>query len=179
MDALTGLLATLAQLPLGLPNARDSNGNLRVFAPRRSYSYLLSMLDSIRRYGGSDLGVCRRGLRLFGDLGVILTQLDRLDVLPTILEQLEQWMVAAKGQFQADSMEFKSLQDLHDHIKLSIAESENVVLEDEEDAKDLQDFETTYNEEDGSDNPKTMSERNRTVVSSFLNKVIKDVMINE
>jgi hypothetical protein len=115
--------------------------SIRVCAPRRSYSYMLATLDSIRRYGASDLNVCRRALRLFGDLGSILTQLKRMEAIPTILVQLEQWMVAARNKFPEGS---PALVSLYNHILRTIAESKNVVMCAGSGVKDLQDYETTY-----------------------------------
>jgi hypothetical protein len=57
---------------------------------------------------------------------------------------------------------------------LSIANSENVVLDDEQGGgatKDFQDFETTHNEEADADGV-TESERDRSLVSLFLEQVI-------
>ena len=92
MDVLSSLLVTLAKLNLGIPNARDANDNVRLCAPRRSFSFLLAMLDSLRHYGASDLGVCRRGLCMFGDLRAILTRQGQMDRVPAVFDQLEQWM---------------------------------------------------------------------------------------
>jgi hypothetical protein len=125
---------------LGIPNARDEADNIRACAPRRSFSYQVSMLDSIRRYGGSDLGVCSRGLRLFGDLGTILTRAGRIERVPVVLTQLEQWLAVCKAKFARGSPELESLQELYedsDHVK---------VEHDEDVGKDTQDLDMTHNE---------------------------------
>ena len=172
MDKLTTLLATLATMELGVPNARDEDDVIRVCAPRRSFAYLVSMLDGIRGYGGQDLSICRRGLRLFGDLGVILTRSGRVNRIPAILAQLEQWMVVAKKNFAEGSPELASLQDLYDHVLRNIAESNRLVLKkegSEEEVKDLQEFETTYyKEKDGEKHTGTGDEN---VVMTFLKQV--------
>jgi len=62
MDVLSTLFATLGQMDLNVPSARDSQNQLRLCAPRRSFSHLVSMLDPIRRYGNGDLSVFRRAL---------------------------------------------------------------------------------------------------------------------
>lgn len=151
MDVLTSVLATLITWELGVPSVCDSNNPeiIRIYVPRRSFSYLLAMLDPIRTYGASDLSVCRRSLRLLGDLGMILTSLDQIDVIPTILVQLKQWMNVARENFSQD--ELKSLEDLHEHQLRSIAESDNVVVKDENGIKDLDHFLTTYNKVDEKD----------------------------
>jgi len=176
MDVLTSLLATLATMPLGVPHVRDSKGRIRLCAPRRSFSYLLAMLDSIRRYGGSDLSVCRRALRLFGDLGMILPQVGRVDAIPTVLVQMEQWMRVARQNFNEESSEIKSLEELYDHIRISIAESDKIVVRDESGVKDLQDWETTYCEEkkgsgDEENGMEVVDPSQRTIVSEFLSRV--------
>jgi hypothetical protein len=156
-------------MELGVPNARDKDGIIRVCAPRRSFSYLVSMLDGIRGYGGSDLSICRRGLRLFGDLGVILTRSGRVGRIPAILAQLEQWMVVSKQHFADGTPELTSLQELYDHVLRSIAESDRLVWKKEgsEEVKDLQEFETTFSKD--KDMQKDVSQNN--VVMTFLKQV--------
>lgn len=153
MDVLSSLLGSLAKMDLGVPNARDDGGILRLCAPRRSFSHMLSMLDSIRRYGRSDLAVCRRGLRLFGDIGGILTRSkglerpDRLDRVPAVLAQLEQWMVVSKENFAEGTPELLSLQELYDDMLQQIAKSNHSFLEaDESVQRDLQDYEITHDD---------------------------------
>lgn len=148
MDVLSSLLAELARMDLDVPNARDADGHLRLCAPRRSFAYLTSMLDAIRRYGASDLGVCRRGVRLFGELGAILTRDHRLDRVPAVLAQLEQWKRVGEQNFESNSPEIESLRDLYDHMLRSIAESDSLVLKRGESVgKDLQEYEITHKEE--------------------------------
>ena len=146
MDHLTSLLATLANMDLGVPHARDSDDVIRVSAPRRSFAFILSLLDSIRQYGSSDLSVVRRAMRLFGDLGVIVTRTGQMDRLEAILMQLEQWMNISKETFPARSSELASVQELYDHMLRTVAESDTMRLRISEsgDMKDLQDYETTF-----------------------------------
>jgi uncharacterized membrane protein len=147
MDVLSHLLSTLSLMNLGIPNARDEADNIRACAPRRSFSYLVSMLDSIRRYGGSDLGVCRRGLRLFGDLGAILTRAGRTERVPVVLTQLEQWLVTCKANFARGSPELESLQELYEFVMRGIEDSGHVKVKHDEDVgKDTQDLDMTHNE---------------------------------
>jgi uncharacterized membrane protein len=154
MDVLSSLLSTLALMNLGIPNGRDEADNIRACAPRRSFSYLVSMLDSIRRYGGSDLGVCRRGLRLFGDLGAILTRAGRTERIPVVLTQLEQWLVTCKANFASGTPELESLQELYEFVLRGIEDSDHVKVKHNEDVgKDTQDLDMTHNE------PETDSER--------------------
>jgi uncharacterized membrane protein len=149
MDVLSSLLATLALMDLGIPNVRDAAGNVRACAPRRSFSYLVSMLDSIRRYGGSDLSVCRRGLRLFGDLGAILTRAGREERIPVVFTQLEQWLVVCKANFDAGTPELESLEELYSYVLKGIKDSDDVKVKRNEDVgKETQDFEITHNEEE-------------------------------
>ena len=55
MCAISGFtLARLGVMELGVPSVKDSKGVVRACAPRRSFAFLLSLLDSIRRYGASD-----------------------------------------------------------------------------------------------------------------------------
>jgi hypothetical protein len=165
MDVLTALLATLAHTKLGVPNARDKDGNLRVWAPRRSFESLLSMLDGIRRYGATDMTVCRRGLRMYGELGAILTRTGYLYQIPPCVAQLEQWMSICRTNFVEGGPELRTLQELYDHMLRNIAESGQIVLKDHMGVKNLQDFETTYKEEA----KKNISPTN--VVMEFLSKV--------
>ncbi len=162
MDTLTGVLASIAREDLATPWAVDADGVVRLCAPQRSFAYLLSILDGIRLYGGNDLAVCRRGLRLFGDLAVILARSPHVERIPTALAQLEQWMVVARRNFPADGPELNSLSDLRDYLLRSVALCDSVKIRDGETLRDLQEFETTFQEE--------TEERisNATIVSEFL-----------
>lgn len=131
-------------MELEVPNAQDKKGNIRACAPRRSFSFLLSLLDTIRRYGATDLGVCRRGLRLFGDLASILIRAKRLDRVVPTLAQLQEWMVVSREYFKEGSPELANLQDLYDHILETISEAEELVLSKQQHVeKDLQFLNTT------------------------------------
>ena len=170
MDVLTSLLATLAIMDLGVPSIRDDNGHLRACAPRRTFSYLLSMLDGIRVYGASDLSICRRALRMLGDLASILTRLQRIDRIPACLAQLEEWMRVSRVNFSKESPELKTLEDMNEHILRTIANSENIKVKDSSGVTDLQDFETTYNEEAGKHDEGSGLGSTRAVME-FLKKV--------
>jgi hypothetical protein len=76
---------------------------LRLCASRRPFTYMLSMLDSIRRYDRSDIELCPRGLRLFGTF-IGSNRLDRL------LAQQEEWIVVSKKKF---ARAFPRLLSLH------------------------------------------------------------------
>lgn len=160
------LLAKLGVMPLGVPHAPDDDGNIRICAPRRSFSHLCSMLDGIRVYGENDLTICRRGLRLFGDLAFMLSRTDFMDRLSIVLDQLEQWMKTSKKNFEAGSPEMESLQALYEHLLRTIAESESVFLKNENDeVRDLQAFETTYKSQDEDE-----ADEFSTVAMDFLRK---------
>lgn len=177
-DVLAPLLATLSTMDFGVPNARDADGNVRLWAPRRSFSHLLAMLDSIRVYGGSDLTVCRRGMRFFGDLGVILTHTNRQDRIPTVQAQLDQWLKVANKNFDTGSPELVSLQDLYNHLLRIMSDSEFMVVKDEEETKDIQGFETTYGENE-SDEEKmdTISATGNKTAGARLRQAAEDVTI--
>lgn len=164
MDTLTGVLASVSREDLATPMARDSDHVLRLCAPTRSFAFLISILDGIRLYGGKDLAVCRRGLRLFGDLAVILARSHHVERVPTALAQLEQWMVVARNNFGEGSDEMNSMNDLHDHLLRSLAICGSVRIRDGDDARDLQEFETTFQEETENNVSKP------TIVSEFLHK---------
>ena len=153
MDVLAVVMGRLVDMELGLPSARDKQGNIRLWGPRRSFSYLLSMLDPIRHYGGGDLAVCRRGIRLFGDLGAILTRRDAADSrIPTVLSQMEQWLNAAKQNFIKNSPELASLQALYDHEVANITVAKSTTVQEDETVKvDMQELEITHNHDDPSD----------------------------
>lgn len=146
MDVLSMLLATLARMDMGIPNAVDEDGHVRLCAPRRSFAHLTSMTESIRRYGASDLVVLRRGLRLFGDLGSILVREGRLDRVPAVLAQLEQWMFVSEQTFADDSPELVSLRELYEHLLQNMADSDSLILKTAT-SRDLQEFEITHREE--------------------------------
>lgn len=148
MDVLTAVLATLARTDMPIFSIKDSDENLRACAPRRTFSYLLSMLDGIRVYGGSDISVCRRALRMLGDLSSILIRSGRVDRIPACLSQLTEWMNVSRKNFLKGSPELKVLEDLHDHILRDITDSQNVKVKDVSKVRDLQDFETTFNDKD-------------------------------
>jgi len=82
---------------------------------------------------------------------MIFTQMGKIEIIPTILAQLEQWMKVSRDNFSHD--ELKSLEDLNAHILRSIAESDYVVVKDENGVTDLDEFMTTYNKESSQDNP--------------------------
>jgi uncharacterized membrane protein len=146
MDVLSSLLVTLAKMNLGVPNARDANDNVRLCAPRRSFSFLLAMLDSLRRYGATDLGVCRRGLRMFGDLGAILTRQGQMDRVPAVFDQLEQWMTVSKNNF--DGPELLSLEELYDNLLQVIADAGHLVIKKGAFAgQEMQELGITYRDE--------------------------------
>lgn len=168
MDVLTSVLATLAIMELQVPNVLDENGYVRACAPRRTFSYLLSMLDGIRVYGASDISVCRRALRMLGDLAAILTRSKRLHRIPACLAQLEEWMNVSRKNFAKGTSELETLEALNDHILRDIAESEFIKVKDNDEVKDLQDFDTTYNEEESSKEQDVMS---TNAVKEFLKKV--------
>jgi len=110
LDTLSSLLYVLGKMELGVPNVMDDESQIRACAPRRSFAFLLSLLEPIRKYGATDLGVCRRGLRLFGDLAFILVRAGRLERVVPALVHLQQWMIASKESFQKGSPELKNLQ---------------------------------------------------------------------
>lgn len=100
--------------------------------------------------GGNDVGVCRRGIRLFGDLAMILTRSRQRSHVPVLMAQLEQWMVVSRDNFKATSPERKTLEDLYNHAMASITTCKDVRKGDSEE-KELQDLEVTHKEEDGVD----------------------------
>ena len=149
MDNLSDLLARLGVMDLGVPSVRDSKGIVRACAPRRSFAFLLSLLDSIRRYGATDLNVCRRGIRLYGDLACILTRANRIDRVVPAVAQLQQWMLTSRQSFPAGSPELKNLQELYEHELDAISDAEDVHLDEPEIvSRDRQFFETTLTSSD-------------------------------
>ena len=169
MDVLSACLVTMAKMDLGVPNARDSDGHVRLCAPRRSFSFLLSMLDSIRRYGATDLQVVRRGLRLFGDLGAILTRAKHSDRVPGVFAQLKQWMLVAKKNFEGPELE--SVEEFYDHLLKSIDDADQLIIEKKEDAnQDMQELEITHKDEDSERRVRSVKEPN--TVMELLQRVI-------
>lgn len=179
MDALASLMVKLGTMDLDVPCAYDDEGNLRLFAPRRSFSYLASMLDPIRFYGQGDVSVCRRGMRMFGELAAIMTRRRRKRtasvggegggssgadpssseedrIVPALMTQMEQWMVAGKKNFEEGSPERQSLQDLYDHLTEMIATSKRKRKGKTNcEERDLQDFEITHKDESCRENSDT------------------------
>lgn len=51
LDVLSTMLAQLGNMDLSVPSVKDSDGVIRLCAPRRSFSHLVSLLDPIRGYG--------------------------------------------------------------------------------------------------------------------------------
>ena len=153
MDVLAVVLGRLVDMELGLPSARDNEGIVRLWGPRRSFAYLLSMLDPIRHYGGGDLAVCRRGIRLFGDLGAILTRRNISDSrIPTVLSQMEQWLNVAKQNFIKYSPEIVSLQALYDHELENITVAQSTTVQEDEKVKvNMQELEITHNKDEPTD----------------------------
>lgn len=144
MDTLSDLLARLGVMELGIPSVRDSTGIVRACAPRRSFAFLLSLLDSIRRYGASDLNVCRRGIRLFGDLACILVRAQRIDRVVPVVAQLQQWMLVACEAFPNMSPERQSLQELYGHVLDAITDAEDQFVDKPEVvSRDMQFLNTT------------------------------------
>ena len=153
LDSLSVLFGQLAKMDLGHHCAIDDdvNGNIatgfvRISAPRRSFAYLLSIVDCIRFYGCSDLAVCYRLLRFYGDLGSILTRLGREDRLPVVFAQLEQCLIFCKKYFDEDSREFQSIMDFYLRSLDLMAVSNHFVLNEHTNVeeKELNKMETTY-----------------------------------
>lgn len=95
-----------------------------------------------------------------------MTLTSRLERLPPVLAQLEQWNLTAQRNFEDGGQERKSLQELYDYLLRTIANSKHMVLKDEsDDVKDLQDFETTHFGEDQEEHV------SNNVVMEFLKKV--------
>ena len=144
MDVLSPLMVELADMELGVPHAVDKDDFVRICSPRRSFSFLLCMLDPIRRYGGGDLSVCRRSLRFFGDIAAALSRSDRLDRIPAALLQMDEWIRVARANFTEGSAESYSLVELYCHIMESIAKSDSMVTGSGhfDTVRDSEDFET-------------------------------------
>ena len=148
MDVLSVVLGRLVDVDLGQPRARDKDGKVRLWAPRRSFAYLLSQLDGIRHYGATDLAVCRRGIRLYGDLGAILTRKRSPDKIPICLTQMEQWLNTARNNFPTNSPELNSIQSLYDSEMENIKVSDHTTVREDESAEgDRQTMEITYDED--------------------------------
>jgi uncharacterized membrane protein len=141
LSTLFGHLAYLDFIPLVL--ARDKTGTVRISSPQRSFTYLLSILDSIRYYGCGDLKVMYRLIRFYGDLGASLKRLKKLDRIPAVMAQLEQCLVFAKRNFEA--VELKSICELYEcELQVMVVSNYHVLKEEESVEDDLQDLETTY-----------------------------------
>ena len=76
-------------------------------------------------------------------------------------------MKVSRNTFAKGSNELTVLEELNGHILRDIAESENVKVKDGDTVKDLQDFETTYNEENAGDD----DGRTNRMVLDFLKNV--------
>jgi uncharacterized membrane protein len=144
LNALSDLLARLGLMELGVPSVQDSDGVVRACAPRRSFAFLLSLLDAIRRYGATDLTVCRRGIRLYGDLACILIRGKRIDRVIPVVAQLQQWMLVSRTSFTKDSPELQNLQAVYDHSLDAIQDAEDQLLDEPSVAeRDMQFLNTT------------------------------------
>ena len=145
LDYLSSLFGRLAHLDFYINCVRDERGFIRCSAPRRSFTYLLSIPDPIRSYGGKDLLVNYRLIRFYGDLGAVLKRLNKLDRIPSVLAQMEQCMVVCRENFKESSQEFKAIEDVHRYALALIAASDRPTLQHDESVKqDLNDLETTY-----------------------------------
>ena len=145
LDYLSSLFGRLAHLDFSISCVRDQNGFIRCSAPRRSFTYLLSIPDPIRSYGKTDLQVNYRLIRFYGELGAVLKRLNKVNRIPGVLAQLEQCMVECRKNFPDDSLEFKAIEDVYQYALALIAASDRPVLGHDESVKqDLTDLETTY-----------------------------------
>ena len=150
MDVLAVVLGRLIDMELGLPSARDKEGKVRLWGPRRTFSYMLSMLDPIRHYGQGDLAIYRRGIRLCGDLGAILTRRGSLDSrILTVFSQMDQWLKVAKQNFTKQSPELISIQALYNRELENISVSEFTNVQEFEDVEvDRQQMMISHNDPD-------------------------------
>lgn len=147
LDYLSTLFCRLTQLSFTIQSERDAKGILRACAPRRSFAYLLSVLDSIRFYGGGDLNIMFRLLRFYGEVGSILRRNNDADRISPVLAQLEQCLVTARKHFPVESTEYTAIQDVYNYsIDLMIASDGHVLKEDENLEIDLTTLETTFME---------------------------------
>ena len=145
LDYLSTLFGRLARLNFPIGCARDKRGVIRCTSPRRSFVYLLSILDAIRFYGGADLQVSYRLIRFYGDLGATLKRHRKVDRIPAVLAQIEQCMTVCRKNFDENSMEMQSIQELYEYAMALIVTSDRpVLLHDEPIEKDLNDLETTF-----------------------------------
>jgi uncharacterized membrane protein len=147
LDYLSSLFGRLCHLDFYVNVVRDidANDRIRCSAPRRSFTYLLSIVDAIRFYGGTDLTVNYRLIRFYADLGGTLTRLHKLDRIPVVLAQLEQCMIVCRKNFEPNTMELKSLEELYQYSLSLIASSDRPILEHGESIeRDLNDLETTF-----------------------------------
>ena len=147
LDYLSTLFGRLASLELPIGCVRDKKGVLRCYSQRRSFVYLLSILDSIRFYGGADLQVLYRLIRFYGDLGATLKRAKKMDRISAVLAQIEQCMTVCRKNFEKSSMEMQSLQELYDYSMSLIASSDSPLLQSHEEIeKDLNELETTFSQ---------------------------------
>ena len=145
LDFLSTLFGRLAHLSFSIQCVRDSDGLIRACAPRRSFSYLLSVPGSIRFYGGSDLQVLYRIMRFYGEVGAVLKRLNAMDRITPVLAQLEQCLVTGRKHFAEDSLEFKSIQEVYQYsVDLMLASHGLILGENENPEKDLNALETTF-----------------------------------
>ena len=145
LDYLSTLFGRLAHLSFPIGCVIDNRGVIRCTSPRRSFIYLLSILDSIRFYGGSDLQVSYRLIRFYGDLGATLKRHRKEEHLPGILAQIEQCMTVCRKNFDPHSMEMQSICELYDYaISLMATSARPPVLGEEAIEKDLTCLETTF-----------------------------------
>lgn len=86
------------------------------------------MLEPIRRYGGQDLTVCRRGLRMTGDLAMVVARSGRTHRIPAVMTQLQEWMRVANEEGNFTVPELQSLKELYAHISETVAESGATLL---------------------------------------------------
>ncbi|CAB9502186.1 Membrane [Seminavis robusta] len=149
LDYLSTLFGRLARLSFPIGCAKDKNGVVRCTSPRRSFAYLLSILDAIRFYGKDDLQVMYRLIRFYGDLGATVKMVGKYqDRISTILAQMEQCMQVCRDKYPDDnSVEKKSIQELYDYSMSLIVTSQAgrpMLQQNEAIEKDLTDLETTY-----------------------------------
>uniref|UniRef100_A0A7S3DSH1 Uncharacterized protein n=1 Tax=Entomoneis paludosa TaxID=265537 RepID=A0A7S3DSH1_9STRA len=145
LDFLSTLFGRLAGLSFSIQCIRDSKGVIRACAPRRSFSYLISVPDSIRVYGGGDLQVLYRLMRFYGEVGAVLNRSKNTERIKPILAQLEQCLVTAEKRFDKDSLEYQSIREVYQYsVDLIVASDGPILGENEALEKDLNDLETTF-----------------------------------
>mmetsp|Transcript_8982 Transcript_8982/g.24899 ORF Transcript_8982/g.24899 Transcript_8982/m.24899 type:complete len:567 (+) Transcript_8982:107-1807(+) len=145
LDFISTLFGRLAALSFSIQCIRDSKGVIRACAPRRSFSFLLSVPDSIRFYGGSDLQVVYRLMRFYGEVGAVLKRYQDTERMNAVLAQLEQCLLTAQKNFDKDSSEYISIQEVYQYsVELIVASNGHILGENEAVEKDLTDLETTF-----------------------------------